>query len=114
MTPHYPSLNVFLAPWQHLVDGFCCIWVLALHDSGSGFGQQVLVRVGVLYVCKSNVCSLVEVVLQQEINELKEDLVTVIRLDLLVFSSNSLVVYDSYSVINSLGPVVLWVVVLGG
>lgn len=109
---HDPSFQIVLVLWKHLVESGGRLEVAALHRAHLGLGDQVLVRMGVLNIFQSNISSLVEIVLEQEINQLKENLITVIRLDVLVFRGHVLVIDDVNWILDRLRPEILGCIVL--
>lgn len=113
MTAHHPGFEMVLILWQHFIKSSRCFNVSSLHGADFGDRYEVLVGVTILNVLQGDICSLVQVTLIQEVGKFEENLVTVVRLYLLVFCCNIFVVYDIYRILYRLGSKILWRVVFG-
>lgn len=112
MSSHNPGLMVVLIAWKHLIESSSCFKILTLSNPDPCFGVQILRRVQILNVFQSSISCREQIVLQQEIDQFEEDLVTVIGLHLLILCDHVLVVDDVHLVLYGLGSEVLWRVIL--
>lgn len=112
MASHNPSFIVVVVVWEHFIKSSSGFRIVALANPDSGFGVEVLSRMEVLDIFKSNISSFEQIVFQQQIHQLEEDLVAVIWLHLLVSRRDRFPVDDFNLVLNSLCSEVLWSVIL--
>ena len=77
MTSHDPGVQVVFILLQQLVKGIGSFQVSVLDSPYFRFREEIICRVLIFNVAKGDIGCLEEVVLEQEVDQLKEDLIGV-------------------------------------